>query len=124
IHDPNRLQQPRDSQGGKLPGQHRLAPGSGNEGLGSEVVDLVRFSPLQSGDQRTLVQKIARDKLDFVLQVFDAFEIDSTATTDKPAHPVVLLEKKLSKIGSVLTRNSCNKGFSLHFFNREVRSLA
>ncbi len=82
IDDANRIEQPCHTQAGYVAGKDGLVPRGLHEGLGSQIVDLIRPVFFQNVDQRNLVPQIAGDELYFVLNMFDTVKVDGAC----PAH--------------------------------------
>ena len=79
IDDANRFQHSRDAQPGDLARQDRLAPGCRHKRLSGKIIDFVRAMFFQQADEAGLIDEIAVDDLDFILNVLDAAEIAGAA---------------------------------------------
>ena len=103
VHDPDRLQHPRDAERRELPRQHGLGERRRDERLRGEVVDLVRLGFRDRIDERVLVEEVAVQELDGVDEVRDPLEVADARAADEPEHLVALPEQVLGQVGAVLT---------------------
>jgi hypothetical protein len=67
------------------------------EGLGREVVDLVRLTLLQQRDQRELVEEVPFPQLDPVLQVGDPLEVIARRPADHAVDLVALFDQEIRR---------------------------
>ena len=74
------VEHPGHAERCRLPREHRLAPGGLHEGLGGEVVHLVGTVIAQDVEDRDLVEEVAGDELDAVLEVGDPLEVHACST--------------------------------------------
>ncbi len=90
VDQPDGVKNACDAEGRELAGQHRLLPGGRHEALRGQVIDLGRLVLLQDVDQRHLVQQVALDEGDLVLEVADTIEIDRAGAAHHAQHLVSL----------------------------------
>src|SRR5262249_29159929 len=75
-----------------------------------EVVELARTHFVDEADERELIEQIRRLDRDSIEQVLDAPEVRRACPADRADDFVSLREQELGEIGSVLPRDSGDKG--------------
>lgn len=105
----HRLQHVVGAQRGDLPCQQRLAPGGLHEGLGPEIVDLIRLHLLQDAQQGGEVEQVAVHHPDLPGDAQPAQPLVHHVRRGGASHQaidlVALLEQVLGEIGAVLARD-------------------
>ena len=107
---PHGLQQPRHPDGVELGGEHGLRPRRRHEGLGGEIVDLVRPHVAQEVDERELVEQIRLAQLETGADVGDALEVLGARAPHHADDTIALLEQQLGEIRPVLARDPGDDG--------------
>ena len=89
--------------------------------LRGEVIDFIWLDAVQQFNQVSRVRYIAVVKkklyvvdMRILIEVLDALCVERRRAANDTMDFVPLIEKEFGKIGSVLTRNSCDESF-LHF---------
>ena len=103
VHDADRIQHAGDAQRRELAGEHGLLEAGGYEALRRQVVDLVRAVLLENVDQADLVEQVALDDLDAILDVSDAVEVDGARAAHHADHLVTAPQQEFGQVRSVLT---------------------
>ncbi len=98
VHQPDSIQNPGHPQGGAFPGQDRLLKRSGHEGLGSQVVDLIRVVLLEDSDEGDLIQQVTLYQLDIILNVGDAVKIDGAGAAHHAQDLVAFPQQELGQV--------------------------
>ncbi|GIV80754.1 MAG: hypothetical protein KatS3mg051_0108 [Anaerolineae bacterium] len=102
VYVANGVQQAGDAQRGHVAGEDWLRPRGLHEALGSQVVDLVGLTLLQSQLQRSLVEHVAGDEVQPVLNVLDAAEVDGAGAPYQAEDLIPLFEQEFGQIGTIL----------------------
>jgi hypothetical protein len=111
------VQHPCHAQRGRFGRQHGLGPGELHVGLSAQVVDLVRVVGVEGLVQRTLVEQVALDQFDLVLDVLDAAQVEGAGAAHHAHHAVAFGEQELGQVRAVLPGNAgdqrgCQSRFS------------
>ena len=116
VDEADGVEQAGDAHGRRLARQHRLAEAGLHEGLGGQVVDLGRPVVAQDVDERDLVEEVAGDELDLVLDVGDALEVHRARAPHHADDRVALRQQKFGQVRAVLARDArdqcpfCHRG--------------
>src|SRR5262249_15004149 len=62
----------------------------------------------------SMVEQVAGDEFDPILQMTDAFEINGAAAAHQARHPISLFEQELRQVRAVLACDSRDQRFTLH----------
>src|SRR5690606_23241097 len=98
----DRVQQARHAERGDVAREHWLRPRGLHEALRGEVVDLVRLALGQRELQRRLIEHVAWDQMQAVLNVLDPAEVDRAGAADQPIYLVAFFKQELGQIRTVL----------------------
>ena len=110
MRETNRLEQARHAEGGELSRQHRLTPGGGDEALGGEVVDFVRFGVTDDGREGMLVEEVGRHDVHTIKQMADTLVRIVRRAAHHPDHLVALRQQQLGEVGAVLPGDAGDDG--------------
>ncbi len=102
----DRVEQTGHAERGYIPGKDGLRPRGLDEALRGEVIDFLRIAFFERQLQRRLIQHIAGDKMQLVLDMVDPAEINGAGPANQAKDLVSLAEQKFGQIGSVLPRDS------------------
>ena len=106
VGDADGVEQARHAQAGHVTREHRLAEAGLHEALRRQVVDLLRLPRAEQVDHRGLVQQVALDGRDAVLDVGDPLERDGRGPAHHADDLVPLAKEVLGQVRAVLTSNS------------------
>lgn len=109
IGEANRVEQSSDAECGGFAGKDRLSEGRLHEGLCCEVVDLVGLVVSHDVDHRNLVEEVAGDEFEVVLEVTDPLEVQGGTASNHSDDVVTLGQKELGQVGAVLSSDSCDE---------------
>ena len=121
VDQPDGVEHAGHAQGGRLTREHRLVPAGLHEGLGGQVVDLGRAVVPQHVDERDLVEQVAGDELDVVLDVRDALEVHRARAPYHADDRVALREQKFGEVRAVLAGDAGDQCPFCHLRNASPR---
>jgi hypothetical protein len=87
-------------------------------GLSCKIVDLIWLNSAKQGDQPRPIRQVPIVKkkslillVGVLVQMFDAFGIESGSAPDNAVNFVTLCQQEFGKVGAILTSNACYQSF-------------